>query len=95
MECVGAKRVFGRSIKKHNIRYIEYLGDGDSKNFSVVKDTYPDLEVKKLECVGHYQKRLGTRLRNLKKKEKGLGGKGKLTDLVIDHLQNFFGFAIR
>ena len=28
------------------------------------------IEIIKLECVGHYQKRVGTRLRNSKKKEK-------------------------
>ena len=95
METEGAKRVFQRSIEKHKLRYTEFLGDGDSKSYLSVKETYPGIEVKKLECVGHYQKRVGTRLRNLKKKEKGLGGRGKLTDAVIDRLQNFFGVAIR
>ena len=37
----------------------------------------------------------GTRLRNLKKKVKGLGGKGKLTNATIDRLQNYYGIAIR
>ena len=37
-----------------------------------------------LECVGHYQKQVGTQLRNLNKAEKGLGGKGHLTDTTID-----------
>jgi len=41
------------------------------------------------------QKIIGTRLRNLKKKEKGLGGRGKLTDATIDRLQNYYGIAIR
>ena len=59
MESVGAKRVFERSVETHNLRYIEFLGDGDSKSFLTVKDTYPGVQVKKLECVGHYQKRLG------------------------------------
>ena len=53
------------------------------------------MEVKKLECVGHYQKCVGTRLRKLKKTEKGLGGRGRLTDAVIHRLQNYFGVAIR
>ena len=35
------------------------------------------------------------RLRNLKKKEKGLCRKGKLTDCIIDKLQNYYGIAIR
>ena len=95
METEGAKRVFERSINKHNLRYTEFLGDGDSKSFLTVKNVYSNVEVKKLECVGHYQKRVGTRLRNLKKREKGLGGRGRLTDAMIDRLQNFFGLAIR
>ena len=40
----------------------------------------------KLECVGHYQKRVGTQLRNLKKKDKGLGGMCRLTDTTTDWL---------
>ena len=41
------------------------------------------------------QKRARCRLRNLKEKEKELGGKGKLTDCMIDKLQNYYGIAIR
>ena len=41
---------------------------------------------KNLECVGHYQKRVGTRLRSLKKKEKGLVGGCRLTDTTINRL---------
>ena len=54
--------------------------------------------MEKLELVGHIQKRLGSRLRNLKHTMKGpladgktLGGKGRLTN----KLQNYFGIAIR
>ena len=42
---------------------------------NTVKNTYADTEVKKWECVGHVQKRVGCRLWNLKKNKKGLGGK--------------------
>ena len=34
-------------------------------------------------------------MRNLKKTEKNIGGKGKLTDKIIDRLQNYYGIAIR
>ena len=70
MESEGAKRVFERSIKKHKLRYVEFLGDGDTKSYVNVKDIYPGIEIKRLECVGYYQKRVGTRLQNLKKKVK-------------------------
>ena len=95
MEPVGAKRIFARSVEKHNLRYTNSLGDGDSKRYTNVKNVYDDLTVDKLECVGHYQKRIGTRLRKLKINEKGSGGRGHLTDVIIDRLQNYFGMAIR
>ena len=41
------------------------------------------------------KKRVRTRLQNLKKKEKRLGGRGRLTDAIIDRLQNYAGVAIR
>ena len=51
--------------------------------------------MKKFECIGHVPKRVGTRLRKLKQRTKGLAGKGKLTSSVIDKLQNYYGIAIR
>ena len=72
METEGAKWLFQRSIEKHNLHYVEYLGG--SKSYLSVKNVYEGLEIKKLECVEHYQKRIVTRLRNLKEKEKGLAG---------------------
>lgn len=95
METVGASRIFLRSQSKRQLQYTEYYGDGDSKGFDSVKDAYGDNSVKKLECIGHIQKRVGTRLRKLKSKSKGLSGKGKLTNTFIDRLQNYYGIAIR
>jgi len=95
MEVVGTQRIFQRSIEKHGLRYVKFLGDGNSKSFPAVVDTYDGLQVEKLECIGHVQKRVGNRLRKLKKDTKGLGGRGKLTKHVIDKLQNYYGMAIR
>ena len=97
MEPEGALRMFKRSEMLHKLRYTELYGDGDSKSYSQVKDVYKeqDIEVVKQECIGHVQKRVGTTLRNLKKETPGLGGKGKLTDAMIDKLQNYYGIAIR
>ena len=47
MESVGATRIFQRSVDKHNFRYKEFLGDGDSKSFCSIKNIYPGMEVKK------------------------------------------------
>ena len=97
MEPKGADRIFRRSVEKHNLRYTEFYGDGDSKSFTRVKGVYEDdgIEMEKKECIGHVQKRVGTALRKLKRENPGLGGKGKLTDSQIDKLQNYYGIAIR
>ena len=95
MEVIGTQRMCSRSISQKKLRGINYYGDGDCKSYSYVKDTYPGITVYKLECVGHVQKRVGTRLRNLKKTIKGLAGKGKLTNVTIDRLQNYYGIAVR
>ena len=95
METEGAKRVFQRSIERHNLHYVEYLGNGDNKSYLSVKDVYEGLEIKKSELVGYYQMIIHTRLRKLKKKGKGLMRRDRLTDAIIDRLQNFGGVTIR
>ncbi|GFY06797.1 uncharacterized protein TNCV_482021 [Trichonephila clavipes] len=95
MEIVGASRIFLRSEKIRRLQYTQYYGDGDSKAFMSVKDTCGLNSVTKFECIDHVQKRVGSRLRKLKTKTKGLSGKGKLTDNFIDRLQNYYGIAVR
>ena len=56
-----------------------------------------------IECIGHIQKRLGSRLHSLRSQwkgkrlddGKGLSGRGRLTDVAINKMQNYFGMAIR
>ena len=65
----------------------EFCGDGDSKSFPAVENIYEEefgVVIEKKESVGQVQKRLCTALRKLKKDTKGLGGKGKQTDSMID-----------
>jgi hypothetical protein len=66
----------------------KYHGDGDSKTYQRAEKPYiPNISVRKLEYVGHVQKRMGARLRRLVKEKTGtklhdskpLGGKGHLT----------------
>ncbi|GFV26313.1 uncharacterized protein TNCV_4029561 [Trichonephila clavipes] len=57
MEAVGATRIFQCSIVKRGLKYAHYYGDGDSKGFISVKDTYGKDSVTKYECIGHVQKR--------------------------------------
>lgn len=97
MEVDAVVQMFQRSEKLHNLKYSHYIGDGDSKTFKGILDSnpYDDLDVCKKECIDHVQKRMGTRLRNLKKNVRGLGGRGKLTGKLIDELTIYYGLAIR
>ena len=79
MESAGVMAIYHRSISKHGLRYTTYLGDGDTKSFQdVVKSNpYPGIVIKKIECVGHVQKRVGKRLCDLKLRYKGIRLKDK------------------
>ncbi|GFS73765.1 uncharacterized protein TNCV_1458101 [Trichonephila clavipes] len=83
MEVERALRIFNRSEVLHNLRYTQYLGDGDSKAYKAVLESkpYKDVNIEKLECVGHVEKRMG--------------GRNRLTDAEIDKLQRYYGLAIR
>lgn len=97
MEVDAIKIMFSRSEEKFGARYVNYIGDGDSKTYKAIQDLNPygdECPVLKNECVGHVEKRMGTRLRNVEK-EKKLGGKGKLTDVLIQKLTKYYGLAIR
>ncbi|GFX69914.1 uncharacterized protein TNCV_2078941 [Trichonephila clavipes] len=106
MEVEGILRIFNRSEKLHNLKYSNYIEDGDTKTFNALSEKKPygdDHLIQKIECVGHVQKRMGTRLRKFKlvhsKKKlsdgKTIGGKGRLTDSLIDKLAHYYGNAIR
>ncbi|GFW81990.1 uncharacterized protein TNCV_771191 [Trichonephila clavipes] len=93
METVVMVRIFQRSLSHRSVRYTSYIGDGDSKTFSSITASNPygeDITVSKIECVGHVQKRIGTRLRKLKQMSsklsarKSIEGKLRLTDKMID-----------
>ncbi|GFV47281.1 uncharacterized protein TNCV_4829371 [Trichonephila clavipes] len=99
--------IFQCSESLHGLRYAKFLGDGDSRAYKAVNEMQPygdtGIEREKLECIGHVEKRMGTRPRALKLKLKGkklndkktLGGRGRLTDAEIDKLQRYYGLAIR
>lgn len=97
MEVDAILELFRRSEDLYDTRYAFYIDDGDSKTYKGIVDgkPYSDLVIAKKECIGHVQKRIGTRLRNLKKEIKNLGGRGKLTGNLIDELFIYYGLAIR
>ena len=70
MEIERATKIFSSSKEKDGLYYPSFNGGGDSKTYPAVIDIYGSIKpIKKFECVGHYQKRVGSRLRNLKKKK--------------------------
>ena len=75
MESTGALSIFKRSLENYGLRYLNYYGEGDSKSFPSVENVYEGAKVVKYECIGNYQKRVGNRLRKLRLRVKGLGGK--------------------
>ncbi|XP_046589419.1 uncharacterized protein LOC124293252 [Neodiprion lecontei] len=97
MEVDSAVEMFQRSEELYGIKYKYYIGDGDSKTFLGISnsDPYNGFEIKQKECIDHVQKRMGTRLREIVKKQKGSSGRGKLTGKLIDELSTYYGLAIR
>ena len=67
MKKVGAEKIFKQSVTKHSLYYISFYGDDYLKTFPAAENVYgPEKPVKKYECIGHYQKRVMTRLRKKK-----------------------------
>ena len=106
MEKEIVKEIFCSSVQDHKLRYTSFIGDGDTNSFKTVHDAQPygpDVTVEKIECLGHVQKRMGTRLRKLKRDfgnrkltdNKPIGGRGRLTTDKIDIIQTHYGNAIR
>ncbi len=107
MEPAAATAMFSRSVESRNLMYTSCISDGDSKTFATITNMDPYNEfnkvVTKKECVGHVQKRVGSRLRTMKSKlgrqklkdNKPFGGKGRMTFKLINKLQNYYGLAIR
>ena len=62
MEPEGAKRIWKRSIRKNKLHYTEFYGDGDSKSFLAVKETYKGTKVKKVRMCRTCSKESGLSL---------------------------------
>ena len=108
MEKEAAIEMFLRLVEKRGLKYTTYIGDGDSSSYGMVaqalgeKWSDQDVVVKE-DCIGHIQKRMESNLRKYKTEKKAkklddwqtVGGKGRLTKVVNDKLQNYYGAAIR
>lgn len=100
MEAAEAVEMWGRS-KNYNLLYKTFVSDGDSSAYKAVCDMSPygtgtkDMVIK-AECINHVAKRLGTSMRALKKaRGASMGGKNKLTEVVIDNLQFYFQVSLK
>lgn len=74
MEAAGAKLLYQRSVQLRKLRYIPYIGDGDSKAYSDVCKDHPygpTVFIPKEEGVSHVTKRMGSGLRKLLSEYKG------------------------
>ena len=76
MEKEGAVEMFLCSIDKHNLKYAEYIGDGDSNSFGAVKQEFENkygdkYQIEKEDCISHIKKRMVSALRIYKNKCKG------------------------
>ena len=88
MEAIGVVECFQSSVKDCKLRYTQLIGDGDSKTYPSIlaADPYPGITVEKLECIGHIQKRISSRLRDLRTKHKEKLSEGKLDQQVTKSL---------
>ena len=106
MEVEGAMKIWKRSVTKHKLRYTSMISDGDSSTYPTIAAAEPygkDHPVIKHECVGHVQKRMYAHLKAVKARTHTdsngnrirMGGKGRLTDVLMKKFQRFYGKAIR
>ena len=75
MEADGALALFKRSQSKLGLTYKTYIGDGDSKSYSTVAKAMPYgllVHIAEEECVAHITKRMGSGLRGIVKRCKGI-----------------------
>jgi hypothetical protein len=75
METTGALRIFKRSLDTRGLKYKSMLGDGDSSTYNIMVENKPygdECVPNKMECIGHVQKRVGSRFRKLRNQSQGV-----------------------
>ena len=87
MEWDGATRISGRCSVFTILRWWRSL--------EKVENIYPGQKVIRYECIGHYQKRVGNRLRKLRARTKGLGGKNKVKITETEDLGKVQGKKVK
>ena len=69
IDATGLLNIFQRSIESYGIWYVKFLGVGNTKlqKLLLQEAVYGNVEVQKLECLGHVQKQLPSCLRSLER----------------------------
>lgn len=68
METAALIEMFSRSEELYEAKIENYIGDGDTKSYGNLVKAKPygeNFTINKKECVGHVQKRMGARLRDI------------------------------
>ena len=74
---------FLQSETQHGLRYIQFIGDGDSSVYPALVSGVPyGYFIKKVECANHAVKCYRTALENLVHDKPCYKGKGKLTETM-------------
>lgn len=91
MEVDEVDEMCQRSESFYEMIYGKYMSNGNSETFKTIlnAEPYENFTIQKKECTDHVQEKMRTRLINLKKLVKGLGGKGKLTGKPINELSMY------
>ena len=74
MEAEGTLHIYQRSEEKRKLRYIPYVGTGDSKSYTRVRNSAPygpAVVIDNEECIAHVIKRMGSNLRAQVSKHSG------------------------
>ena len=83
MESDIILRGFQDSEKQHDVRYTQFIGDGDSSVHPTLVSGVPwGYAIRKLECANHAVKCYCTALENLVHDKPHYKGRGKLTETM-------------
>ena len=100
VEC--ALRMWKRSLEGYSLRYTSMFSDGYSKAYDAVCKANvcgSHIESEQEDCINHVAKWMGTALRKLasvsKAQKATITGKGKLTNIKIKKIKNYYGKAIK
>ena len=86
---------FRKCEEQHGLRYIEFIGDGDSSVYPSLISNIPwGYAIKKLECANHAVKCYRSALENLVHNNPTYKGKGKLTESMRKRLTKVARSAI-